>query len=147
MEETNTKYNLNLKFTKLEAPEVGLWPKTFQVAGHNEDQQLPKEQQSEPPIPQPHKQQVQQITQQPAQQMALLMSELQIAKQQVEINQMTGMATQWPCSTPVMSPVMQEDASGRAMPKWCRVYRCSRAMPYTILALPYLMHLPLQGRC
>ena len=48
------KYGLNLKFTKLEAPEVGLWAKTFQVASHNEDQQLPREQQSEPPNPQPY---------------------------------------------------------------------------------------------
>ena len=62
---------------------VGLWAKTFQVAGHDEDQQLTKEQQSEPPKPQPyqpHQQQVQQITQQPAQQTALLTSELQIAE-------------------------------------------------------------------
>ena len=43
MKETNIKYGLNLKFTKLEAPEVGLWAKTFQVAGHDEEQQRPKE--------------------------------------------------------------------------------------------------------
>ena len=53
VEETNLKYGLDLKFTKLEAPEVGLWAKAFQVADHNEDQQLPKQlalsQQSEPP--------------------------------------------------------------------------------------------------
>ena len=53
VEETNLKYSLDPKFTKLEAPEVGLWTKTFQVAGHNKDQQLPKQlapmQQSEPP--------------------------------------------------------------------------------------------------
>ena len=62
MEETSIKYGLNLKFTKLEAPEVGLWAKTFQVAGHNEGQQPPKEQQLEQPrlqpqppqAPQPH---------------------------------------------------------------------------------------------
>ena len=41
VEETNFKYGLDLKFTKLESPEVGLWAKTFQVAGHNKDQQLP----------------------------------------------------------------------------------------------------------
>ena len=64
MEETNIKYSVNLKFTKLEVPEVGLCTKTFPVAGHNEDQQLPKEQQLEPTKPhpqshQPPKQQVQ----------------------------------------------------------------------------------------
>ena len=37
------EYDLNLKFTKLEAPEVGLWTKTVQVASHEEDQQLPKQ--------------------------------------------------------------------------------------------------------
>ena len=58
VEKTNLTYGLDLRFTKLEAPEVGLWAKTFQVAGHNEDQQLPKQlallQQSEPPQQQPH---------------------------------------------------------------------------------------------
>ena len=49
-----------------------------------------------------------QITQQPASQMALLMSELQIAKQLAETDQMTGMGTQWSCSTPVMLPIAQE---------------------------------------
>ena len=43
VEETNIKYGLNLKLSKLEALEVGLWAKTFQVLGHNEDQQPPKE--------------------------------------------------------------------------------------------------------
>ena len=43
VEETNLKYGLDLKFTKLEAPEVGLWVKTFQVAGHSKDQQLPRQ--------------------------------------------------------------------------------------------------------
>ena len=43
MEETNIKYSLNLKFTKLKALEADLWAKTFQVAGHNEDQQLSKQ--------------------------------------------------------------------------------------------------------
>ena len=96
VEETNIKYSLNLKLTKLEAPEVGLWAKIFQVAGHNKDQQSPKEQQLEPPKPQPHQpcqQQVQQITQQLVQQMALLMSEPQTAKQWAETDWMTGMAT------------------------------------------------------
>ena len=80
VEQTNLKYSFSLKFTKLEAPEVGLWEKIFQVAGHNEDQQLPEEQWSEQPIPQahqPHQQEIQQITQQPA----LPTSELQIAEQ------------------------------------------------------------------
>ena len=52
VEETNLKYSSDLKFPNLEAQEVGLWAKTFQLAGHNEDQQLPKQlapwQQSEP---------------------------------------------------------------------------------------------------
>ena len=43
IDETNIKYGLNSKFIKLEAPEVGLWAKTFQVAGHKEDQQTPKQ--------------------------------------------------------------------------------------------------------
>ena len=110
MEGTNIKYALNLKFTKLEAPEVGLWAKAFLVAGHDEDQQLPKEQQLEPPKPQPHQQpqpQVQQNTQQPAQQMALLMSESPIARQQGESEQMTSMATQ----RSLMSPITQEQVS------------------------------------
>ena len=34
VEETSLKYSL--KFPKLEAPEVGLWAKTVQVAGHDE---------------------------------------------------------------------------------------------------------------
>ena len=76
VEETVINYSLNLKFTQLEAPEVGLWAKTFQVAGHNEDLQPPKEQQSEPFKPQPHHQQAQKSTQLLMQQMALLMSEL-----------------------------------------------------------------------
>ena len=38
VDETNIKYGLNLKFTKLKAPEVGLRAKTFQVVGHNKDQ-------------------------------------------------------------------------------------------------------------
>ena len=53
IDKTNIKYGLNLKFTKLEVLEVGLWAKTFQVAGHKEDQQLPQQlaslQQSESP--------------------------------------------------------------------------------------------------
>ena len=95
MEETNIKYGVNFKFTKLEAPELGIWAKTFQVAVHNENQQLPWKQPSKPSKPQPYqppKQQAQQITQQPADQMALLMSEPQIAEQWAETNQMTGMA-------------------------------------------------------
>ena len=55
MEETNIKYGLNLKLTKLEALEVGLLANTFQVAGHDEAQQPPKEHQLEPPKQhQPH---------------------------------------------------------------------------------------------
>ena len=52
VEETNMRYGVSLKFTELEAPEVGLRAKTFQVVGHNKDQELPKGQQSEPPRPQ-----------------------------------------------------------------------------------------------
>ena len=37
LEETNLKYSLDLKFIKLEASEVGLWAKTFQVADQNKD--------------------------------------------------------------------------------------------------------------
>ena len=51
MKETNVKYGLNLKFTKLEALEVGLQTRTFQVAGHEEGPQLPDEQWSEPAKP------------------------------------------------------------------------------------------------
>ena len=40
VEGTNMKYGLELKFTKLEALEVGLWAKTFQVVGHEEGPQL-----------------------------------------------------------------------------------------------------------
>ena len=89
VEETNIKYGINLEVTKLEAPEVGLWEKAFQVAGHNEDQQLSKQlaslQQLEPPKPQPHQppqQQAHQHTQQLAQQRALLTNKLSIPKQQ-----------------------------------------------------------------
>ena len=45
VKETNMKYGLNLKFTL----EVGLWARTFQVAGNEEGPQLPNKQQSEPP--------------------------------------------------------------------------------------------------
>ena len=41
VDKINIKYGVNLKFTKLETPEVGLWAKTFQVAGHEEDKQCP----------------------------------------------------------------------------------------------------------
>ena len=34
--ETNVKYGLSLKYTKLEAMEVGLWARTFQVTGDEE---------------------------------------------------------------------------------------------------------------
>ena len=104
VEETNIKYGLNLKFTKLEAPGEGHWAKTFQVvAGHIKDQQPLREQQSEPPKPRPHQppQQAQQNTQQLAQQMALLM-------QWAETNQMTSMAAQWSCITPMMLLIIQE---------------------------------------
>ena len=90
VEETNMKYWLNLKFTKLEALEVGLWMKTFQVVGHNEDRQLPKEQQLEPPKPQP------------PQQMTIPTSELPVTEQWVETGQMTSITTQWSHSTPVV---------------------------------------------
>ena len=41
IKETNMKYGLNLKFTKLEALEVGLLARTFQVAGNEKGPQLP----------------------------------------------------------------------------------------------------------
>ena len=47
------KYRLNSKFTKLESLDVGLWAKTFQVAGHEEGPQLPNKQWLEPLKPQP----------------------------------------------------------------------------------------------
>ena len=53
VKETNMKYGWNLKLTKLEALEVGLWAKTFQMSGHEEGPQLPDEQQLEPLKPQP----------------------------------------------------------------------------------------------
>ena len=69
--------------TKFKAPEVGPWVKTFQVAGHNKDQQLPKQlalpQQSEPPQPQSH-----QPPQQQAHQMALLTDKPLLIKQWAE---------------------------------------------------------------
>ena len=77
VDETNLKYGLNLKFTELESPEVGLWAKTFQVVGHIEDQQTPKEQQSEPPRPQ----------------MTMPTSELPVIEQWVE-------TTRWPVQLP-----------------------------------------------
>ena len=96
VEETNMKFGLNLKFTKLEGLEVGLWAKTFQVVGHDEDPQLPEEQQLEPLKPQP------------PQQTTTPTSELPVAKQWVETGQMTGMATQSSCNTPIVSPIMGE---------------------------------------
>ena len=66
LEKTNLKYRLDLTFTMLEALEVGLLAKTFQIVGHHEDnhasgQQLPS-QHLQPPQqalhkhapPQPH---------------------------------------------------------------------------------------------
>ena len=66
VEETNLKYELDLKYTILQAPEVGLWAIIFQVMGHFKDnqvsgQQMPSqhlESPQQPPYkhtpPQPH---------------------------------------------------------------------------------------------
>ena len=58
VKETNLKYGLDFKFTMLEAPEVGLGAKTFQVEGHIEDQQMSRQpmplQHLEPPQQPPH---------------------------------------------------------------------------------------------
>ena len=109
VEETKLKYGIDLKFTNLEAPEVGLWAKTFQVTGHNEDHQLPKQlallQQLEPPQQQP------QYTQQQSHQMALHTNKSLLTKQQAETDQLTSMATQWSDlsnSTPMLSLVTEE---------------------------------------
>ena len=90
VEETNMKYGLNLKFTKLEIWEVGLWVKTFQVAGHEEGPQLPGEQQLEPQKPQP------------SQHTSIPTSELPVTEQLVDTGQRTSMATQWSLSTLVV---------------------------------------------
>ena len=112
MEETNIKCGLILKFTNLEALEVSLWAKPFQVVGHNEDQQPPREQQLEPlklqPQPPQAPQQFVQHDTQPSQQVTILTSKLSVTEQWAETDQMTGMATQWSCSIPVMSPIAGE---------------------------------------
>ena len=107
--ETNVKYGLNLKFTKLEALEVGLWARTFQVTSHEEGPQLPGEQRSEPPKPQP------------PQHTIIPPNELPVTEQQLETGQKTSMATQWSHSTPVVLSIMggrnrlhrQQDGQGQ----------------------------------
>ena len=96
VKEINMEYGLNLKFKKLEALEVGLWARTFQVAGNEEVPQLPKRQQSEPPK-----------TQQP-QHTSIPNNEWPVIKQQVENGQKTSVATQWSYSTPIVSPIVGE---------------------------------------
>ena len=59
--------------------------------------------------------------------MALLTGELQIAKQWVETDQMTCMATQWSHSTPVMSLIAQEQV-GQYMHQ---VGQCQNDVGYT----------------
>ena len=115
MEEKNIKYGLSLKFTKLEAPEVGLWQKTFQVMAHNGHQpatQWTTVRTTETPATtyQPPQQHVQHDTQQLAQQVALLTSKLPVIEQWVGTNQMTNMATQWPCSMPIILPIAEEQS-------------------------------------
>ena len=90
IKETNMKYGLNLKFTKLEALEVGLWARTFQVAGNDKGPQLPERQWLEPPK-----------TQQPHH-TSISINELPIIKQWVENGEKTSVDTQWSCSTPVV---------------------------------------------
>ena len=59
VEETNLKYGLDLKFTILEAAEVGLWARTFQVVDYHKDNQVSRQQMPsqhlEPPQQPPHK--------------------------------------------------------------------------------------------
>ena len=108
VEETNIKHGLNLKFTKLEAPEVGLWAKTFQVAGHDEDQQLPKQLVS-PWLSEPSQSQSHQPPQQQAHHMPLLTDELPLTKQWAETDWLNSVATQWSLSTTMLLLVTQED--------------------------------------
>ena len=82
IKETNTKYGLNLKFTKLKALEVGLWARTFQVAGDEKGPQLPERQWSEPLK-----------TQQP-QYTSIPINELLVIEQWVEMEKRPV----WPCS-------------------------------------------------
>ena len=66
------------------------------MAGHDEDPQLPEQQQLEPPKPQP------------PQQMTIPARELPVTKQWVENGQMTSMATKQSHGIPVMLPIMGE---------------------------------------
>ena len=90
------KYGLNLKFTKLEALEVGLWARTVQVACNEEDPRLPDKEQSKPPK-----------RQQP-QQTPTPINELLVTKQQIETGQKTSVAIQWSHSMPAVSPIIGE---------------------------------------
>ena len=118
VEETNLKYGLDLKFTKLEAPEVVLQAKTFQVVGgHSKDQQLPKQlvppQHLEPPQ-QPHQHTQPQVHQTALTEVvstALLTDNLPLNKQQMETEWLNSIAAQLSnhsCSTPILLPVTQE---------------------------------------
>ena len=69
--------------------------------------QLALLQQLESPC-QPPQQQVQAHTQHQALAMALLTSRSPLPKQHVETDQLTSMATQWSCSTPMLLLVTQE---------------------------------------
>ena len=115
VEETNLKYRLDLKFAILEAPEKGLWAKTFQIVGHCEDNQVSRQhlpsQHLEPPQQslhkhaplQPHQAAVLEVV------VAVLpVDTLQLNIQQAEIDQLTNIATQlfnYPHSIPVLSLV------------------------------------------
>ena len=92
--------------------------KTLQMAGHDEDQQLPNQpapvQQLEPPQQQPH-QHLQMQTHQTATSevisIALPMDKLTLNEQWAETNQLTKMAACWSNhshSTPILSAVMHE---------------------------------------
>ena len=95
VKETTMKYGLNLKLTKLEALEVGLWARTFQVACYEEGPQLPNKQWSEPPKSQ------QQHT-------PTHINEPPVTEQWVETGQKTCMAAQWSCTTAVVSLIIGE---------------------------------------
>ena len=124
IKETNTKYGFNLKFTKLEALEVGLWARTFQVAGNEQGPQLPDKQWSEPLK-----------TQQP-QHTSILINELPITEKWIEAGQKTSVAAQWSCSMVVVLLIIGDrngtaQATSQARPTWHLAWKHSRPMSNT----------------
>ena len=88
VKETNLKYSLDIKFTKLEAPDVGLFVKTFQLVGHSEDQQVSRQpaplQHLEPPQQPPHQHTQMKACQTAVSEVALLTDKLLLNEQWVE---------------------------------------------------------------